>query len=345
VENAVRFNSNSVDLNRNFTNSYAGSHPDGEEYQPETVAMMNISEDYHFVMSANIHGGAEVVNYPWDTWTSDIKTHADDNWWQYVSHIYANNAIANSPPEYFAGFNNGITNGGDWFVVYGSRQDYMTYYKQCREFTLEISNEKLLAESELDNHWTYNKTSLLNYMEQCLYGIQGTITDSLTGEPLKGEIFIEGHDTDNSQINSELPHGDYYRPVYEESYNITYSADGYHPKTFYNVNISNNTTTLINAELVKSDSSSINDLSLSDRIKIHPNPSSGKFYLQFENSGDTEISLKIFNLTGNKIAYNEVYKTSNLIREFEIPDIKSGCYIISITYENETATKRLIITN
>lgn len=32
-----------------------------------------------------------------------------------------------------------MIDGGDWSVVTGSRQDYMTDYQHCREVTMEIS--------------------------------------------------------------------------------------------------------------------------------------------------------------------------------------------------------------
>lgn len=67
VNGARRYNANNVDLNRNYPDPADGPHPDGNPWQPETVAFMNFAEERDFVMGANFHGGAEVVNYPWDT--------------------------------------------------------------------------------------------------------------------------------------------------------------------------------------------------------------------------------------------------------------------------------------
>jgi len=78
VSGARRYNANSVDLNRNFPDPADGLHPDGNAWQPETIAMMNIAQHNNFSLSANFHGGAEVVNYPWDTWS---RTHPDNLWY------------------------------------------------------------------------------------------------------------------------------------------------------------------------------------------------------------------------------------------------------------------------
>jgi hypothetical protein len=96
---------------------------------------MTFAENNHFVASANIHGGTEVCNYPWDTWQ---KLAADDNWWQYVCHEYADTAQLHSQDGYMSDFDDGITNGWQWYEVAGGRQDYMNYFQQGREFTLEI---------------------------------------------------------------------------------------------------------------------------------------------------------------------------------------------------------------
>ncbi|MCK4361540.1 MAG: hypothetical protein KAV70_07320, partial [Bacteroidales bacterium] len=81
VYGATRTNANGVDLNRNYPDPEDGPHPDGNPWQPETIAFMDLAEDHDFVLSCNIHSGIEVCNYPWDTW---YPRHADDDWWIFV---------------------------------------------------------------------------------------------------------------------------------------------------------------------------------------------------------------------------------------------------------------------
>lgn len=246
VNGAIRYNANGVDLNRNYPDPEDGPHPDGNDWQQETVMFMQLAEENQFVSGANFHGGTEVCNYPWDTWS---MLHPDDDWWQYVCRQYADTAQAYSPPGFMTGYNNGITNGYQWYTISGGRQDYMNYFHQCREFTLEISDTKLLPASLLPDWWDYNYRSMLNYMKQALFGLSGTVTDAETGEPVKAEVFIENHDSDSSWVYTYEMNGSYYRPLYEGTYDITFSAPGYYSQTIENVEVTNETLTLIDVEL------------------------------------------------------------------------------------------------
>ncbi|MCD4665538.1 MAG: PKD domain-containing protein [Bacteroidales bacterium] len=250
VYGATRRNANWVDLNRNYPDPEDGPHPDGEEWQAETLAFMELAENNHFVMSSNFHGGTEVCNYPWDTWA---PLHADDDWWQYVCHEYADTAQHYSPPDYMDDYDDGITNGYQWYSINGGRQDYMNYFHQCREFTLELSNTKLLPASQLQAHWEYNYRSFLNYMEQTLFGISGTVTDEVTGDPLIAEVYIESHDFDSSWVYSGEGTGKYFRPIHAGNYDIKFSAPGYYPQTFENIAVQNKQLTILNVELNSSD--------------------------------------------------------------------------------------------
>jgi len=246
VNGAIRYNGNSVDLNRNYPDPQDGQHPDGESWQPETVGFMNFASAHHISMSANFHGGYEVVNYPWDTWP---RLHADDNWWQYVSREYADTVHANSTGGYMTAENNGITNGYAWYEANGGRQDYMTYFQHGRECTIELSDTKLVPASQLLTYWTYNYRSFLNYMEQSLYGIRGVVTDSVTGQPLQTKVMIIGHDIDSSQVYANLPIGDYHRLIKAGIYSLTFSSPGYHTKTIKNISVSDKNTTWLNVQL------------------------------------------------------------------------------------------------
>ncbi len=245
VNGATRTNANNVDLNRNYPDPRRGQHPDGNAWQPETVAFMNFAGFNSFTMSANFHGGEEVVNYPWDTWS---KLTADDAWWIYVSREYADTVHANAPSTYMNQFNNGITNGYAWYEISGGRQDYMNYYRYCREVTVEISATKLLPENQLIAHWNYNYRSFLNYIEQSKYGLSGLVTDSLSGEPLNAKIFISAFDKDSSQVYTDPQVGDYHRLLKGGTYTITYSAAGYFPKTF-TVQVTDKQSKVLNVQL------------------------------------------------------------------------------------------------
>lgn len=229
VVNARRSNANGIDINRNFPDPRAGQHPDNNQWQPETQAMMDFAAQHRFVLSANFHGGVEVVNYPWDTWTSTQEKHPDNDWYIKISRAYVDTVHKYSPSTYMSGFNNGITNGGDWYVITGGRQDYMNYYHRCREVTIELSNTKLLESELLPVHWDYNKASLINFLKNALYGISGTVKNT-SNEPIQAEILILNRDRLNSSVKTNPLTGRYHRVIEPGSYQIAAFAEGYKPE-------------------------------------------------------------------------------------------------------------------
>ena len=249
---STRANYNSVDLNRSFPqqNQSIGS---SSSYEPEVWAMMQFFGAHNFTLAANFHGGAEVFNYPWDKWTTSQHAHADDAWWQYVGRKFADTCHTYSS-SYFTEENNGITEGGDWYVITGSMQDYHNWFLGTRHATIEVG-DKVLSTSLLPNYWNYAYHSLLNFIEDAGYGIHGTVTDSLTGEPLQAMVYVNNHDADHSYVETSLPYGDYHRPIKGGQYSVTYSAEGYHSKTI-TVNVSDGAKLTKNVQLVSTDTNS-----------------------------------------------------------------------------------------
>ncbi|MCX6303627.1 MAG: M14 family zinc carboxypeptidase [Bacteroidetes bacterium] len=254
VSLATRYNSNGVDLNRNYPDFIGGQHPDGNAWQPETVAFMNFASLHHFVGACNFHGGVEVVNYPWDAMAT---LHPDDTWYQYISREYADTVHIHAPTGYMTYLNNGITNGYAWYLVYGGRQDWMNNYQHCREITAEISNTKLLAANLLEPHWTYNWRSFILLLKESKYGIQGIITDQTTGNPVAAKVFITGHDASNSEVYSSANPGDYHRPVKAGTYTLEISAPCYQTQTITGVTVSDHATLTLNIQLVPGPSAAV----------------------------------------------------------------------------------------
>jgi hypothetical protein len=246
VSGAIRYNFNSVDLNRNFPDPDEGAHPDGNAWQPETIAMMNIAVQQSWIISANFHGGAEVVNYPWDTWS---RRHPDDDWYQDVCRHYAESCQTHSPAGYMNDLNDGITNGWDWYPIYGGRQDYMNFWRGCREVTIELSNTKLLSASLLPAHWVYNRISFFDWLRQANYGVRGIVTDSVTGLPLFATISVVSHDVDSSEVYTDPDVGDYYRMIAAGIYSLRFSSIGYQTKTISNVTVADFSSTMLDVQL------------------------------------------------------------------------------------------------
>lgn len=257
VANSRRENANNIDLNRNYPDSVNGLHPDGEVYQTETINFMTLAESTHFVLSANFHGGTEVINYPWDN--TSVR-HPDDSWYFLISKEYAVNCQNNSPSGYMEAMYTGyvwpgVTNGSDWYTVYGGRQDYMNYERHAKELTIELSDVKTppstdtASADEIIDIWNYNQEAYIEYLIQGIYGFQGVVKDAISGDPIVAKItLIESsvtHDSQGSWVETELPLGDFYRPIDAGTYDILFEADCYNSFTLTNQTIADYQTIIL----------------------------------------------------------------------------------------------------
>ena len=226
VNSAQRYNGNNIDLNRNYKDYYKGTHPDGHSYEDETVWTMAMGDENLFTMSANYHGGAEVMNYPWDAVYDD---HADKNWYEYVCTQYVQVARQTYSSYMSDTYSDGVTNGAEWYIITGSRQDYMNAYAQCREVTVECSTTKTPSASSLPSFWNYNRNSMLAFMEQCLKGVHGFVYDANTNQPIEGvKVTVMDHDSETSFVTTHAV-GDFHRPIKGGSYTFEFTKDGYCP--------------------------------------------------------------------------------------------------------------------
>nr|XP_045582871.1 carboxypeptidase E-like [Procambarus clarkii] len=266
-----RANNNSVDLNRDFPDldrimySNEARHIMHNNHlmdqlrdldhqpQPETWAAMKWIMSTPFVLSANLHGGDLVANYPYDASRSgaaqEYAHSPDDSTFRHLAQVYASRHPRMSDPhrppctsgDYSFGPDGGVTNGAAWYSVRGGMQDFNYLSSNDLEVTLEVGCDKYPAASSLQQEWLDNKDALLEYMWQVHIGVKGVVRDSVTGQGIPNALIHVKNITrinDTHVRNEDLNHdvtsvhdGDYWRLLVPGEYEITATADGYLPLT------------------------------------------------------------------------------------------------------------------
>jgi hypothetical protein len=178
-----RGNARYVDLNRSFPDfSTSDNRNLPGTREPETVAVMNFQKDRFFGLSANFHGGAVVVNYPWDT-TPDA--HPLENMVVDFSVDYAQEVPAMRDSSEFP---RGIVNGYAWYEVNGGMQDWSYHWHQDLQVTIELSDPKWPNYADVEGYYAEHKQPLIDYIKNVHQGVGIALRD----RSQKGRIKING---------------------------------------------------------------------------------------------------------------------------------------------------------
>jgi carboxypeptidase D len=220
-----RTNNNEVDLNRNFPTWDDLKKPVDELYQkvePETRAVMRWILENPFVLSINYHDGAVVANYPYDDSDApegQVSPTPDNVLFVHLSKIYASNH-----DDMFKGvglcnadsFQNGITNGAQWYIVEGGMQDYNYLFSNAFELTVELSCCKYPLVDSLPLEWKKNKKSMVKFLQSVHMGVKGMVWDK-NNNPVEGaRIRVEGND----KLIMTSEHGEYWRLLLPGTYRV-----------------------------------------------------------------------------------------------------------------------------
>lgn len=207
-------------------------------------------EDTHFALSANLHGGAVVVNYPFD----NSRNHSDDHIATTPDHdvfYHLSLAYAKKHPKMRSksqcedeSFENGVTNGNAWYPVSGSMQDYAYVFAGHYELTLELSCCKFPPASTLLNYWNENKVPLLTYLTEANKGVKGIVRDHNNDLPIRANLTILGREV---PFHTDK-RGQFWRVLLPGDYVLMVKASGY--KTLQKqFTVSENKITIINVYL------------------------------------------------------------------------------------------------
>lgn len=254
----TRFNASRVDLNRSFPvypEDYAGTFFDGVDPDisgrpVEVQHVMNWTLANRFVLSANFHGGAMVVNYPYDEDNLPSGQDApspDDLLFEYMSRGYT---VHNTPMYNSTEFEDGITNGTAWYILVGGMQDWNYRYTGCMEVTIELNNTKWPAGTLIPSLWDNNRESMLTYAEFTQIGVRGMVTDRFDGAPLLAKITVAGN---TQPVFTDPDVGDYHRLLLPGSCDLLLEAPGFIPYHVDDVAVTDGPATRVDISLSDGD--------------------------------------------------------------------------------------------
>ncbi|KRT79135.1 Peptidase [Oryctes borbonicus] len=263
-----RTNNNSIDLNRNFpdldrimfSNELNHIHHNHhllqdvsslrQPLQPETKAVIRLIMAIPFVLSANLHGGDLVANYPYDESRSgaqqdEYSVAPDDETFRHLALSYSlyhvdmadpkRKGCGDSRSDQFAK-QGGITNGAQWYNLQGGMQDFNYLSSNDFEITLELGCEKYPPNHVLMHEWKRNKNALVNFIWQSHIGIKGMIYNLKTKEPISNAIIHVRNVTNG--LHKDIKHdvtsvhdGDYYRLLTPGQYKVTVTHEKFYPRS------------------------------------------------------------------------------------------------------------------
>jgi hypothetical protein len=323
ISSPIRYNANGIDLNRNFPDPITPN----TLKQKETVDMMKFMIKHRFVISANFHTGSEVVNYPWDRWLA--KLHADDSWFNSISRAYADTVHVYSGPAYMNDLENGVTRGAVWYIIYGGRQDYITYELQGREVTVELDNSYVTPAAQLSLLWQYNWRSLLGYLENALYGINGHVINAGTSAPVSAKVFIRGHDIDSSQVYSDTISGSFVRFLSPGLWNLTFSAHGFRDTTISNIAVYERQKTDLLVKMEKGVTGI--DTTIPPVLLLYPNPASSELKVLLSDKLAGHVNVRIYNQMGILLSDYDAESVPEVPLLININGLGEGIYLAVFT--------------
>ncbi len=261
--NNERRNAQGFDLNRTFPDQFIDSDNSPDGRPTEVQHIMNWAFNHSYVLSANFHTGALLVNYPYDSNSKNANTYTaspDDDLFVQLSQTYASNN-----PD-MRGNSDAVTNGAAWYTINGGMQDWNYVWMGCNEVTIELSNTFWPAFSEIAHLWDDNREAMLAYMEWSLRGVRGIITDKTTGQPLNAAVEVICID---HKVYTDPDVGDYHRILVPGTYNLQFSAQGYYSEIISDISVSQGNAARLDVSLIPQIHGDINadrKITLSDLI-------------------------------------------------------------------------------
>ncbi|MBZ5639050.1 MAG: DUF2817 domain-containing protein [Acidobacteriia bacterium] len=266
--NSTRYNSRSVDCNRNFWGP-SGSDAPPAWSEAETAVIRDLTEaataDHakkRFAVSISFHEGEVVFNSVWN-YTTAAPTDEPIFWSSRTGGTgCGSQTIPNCPtlaPHGLAqAYKDGCTmpgfwytEGYDWYGTRGDTNDWAYGAWTDLDTTVELNTTKTPPAAQIPVYCAEHRQAVLNYMLKAFQGIHGVMTDQSTGAPLDGTVAV----TATASADVPVPHayqavftdplaGDFHRILQPGTYTVVCNAPGHMTTTLTGVVVTADTATV-----------------------------------------------------------------------------------------------------
>ena len=247
-----------VDPNRNYGplewfGGQGTSGPTGETYcgpepfsEPETSALRNLLAQYRFDLGMSYHSYSELIMWPLGFNMS--CTPPDVN---ALANIGQEMAVT-VPSQYGGHYTPQQTNA--LYPCSGTTTDYGYGVERIFYFITELGTTFIPNATTMNTIINNNLSAGLILIDRIFDRVvTGNITDSLSNDYLNAEVFVSGIDDTGTEVEPYMSgpnFGRYNRILLPETYDLTFSAFGYIPKTIENVQVVTGFQTELDVELV-----------------------------------------------------------------------------------------------
>jgi hypothetical protein len=217
------------------------------------MAIKNLIDSHHFVSGITYHSYAELVLYSYG-YAQNMT--APDN--AALSELAVN--MANTIPAQYGGY---YTPQPSWelYSAAGVTDDYAYGEHGIFCYTIELGVTFIPASGDILPMCQKNLAAALLVLDRVNQStVTGLVKDANTNLPVVAEVYINGIDNTGQfrePYTSDATFGRYYRLLTNGNYTLTFSAYGYIPQTFTNVNINSAGQTILNVNLVPAQSVSV----------------------------------------------------------------------------------------
>jgi hypothetical protein len=232
--NVTRYNGNQIDLNRDCGYMWNAEGSSKSTFsQIETKAIRDCMYSNQFVIHLNGHSGSENVFYPW----CHRPAHAPD-----YTPLNALAGIYSSSSKYSSLV---YTQSNADYATTGEVDDCSYGINGTMGMVLEISTNKQPSVTEMVSYYQKNVPAMMALLQNAGYGAEGTVTDSITGDPVAAVLYVDKF----YPFYSDPKVGDYHRFLLPGTYSIKVIANGYQTKTISQVVVADKKSTVTDIKL------------------------------------------------------------------------------------------------